>query len=155
LTVVTPILDALLGSVGRFLEHVYLDNAGWLSFIVLAWMGVVAVGQRTVHSVRVALRKAIREYRDQFADLTPEELLPRLRPVYQAACAERRFMPSQRGLWITRCTTEKLRTHVGFTADGLREMMLAVMPPLTAPPGPPLKRSRAKTPRAGHKTGAH
>lgn len=149
--VINPVLDTLLGSVGRFLEHLYLDNGGWLSLVTLAWMAVVAVGQHTVRSVRVALRQAIRQDGDQFAVLSSEELVDRLRIVYEAACAERRFMPSSRGLWITRCTAEKLRTHVGFTAEGLTKMMLAARPELRLQPGRGLKRSTTKTQNAGHR----
>jgi len=155
MSVINPILDTLLGSVGRFLEQLYLQNASWLSIMVLAWMAAVAIGQQTVHSVRVTLRQAIGKDCAQYSLLTPEELLARLQGVYQGACADRRFMPSSRGLWITRCTPEKLRSQVGFTADGLKEMVLSASPSLEPQAGQRLKQRTSKSLRAAHKIGTH
>jgi hypothetical protein len=121
-----PLLDQMLGPIGRFFERLYLDNAVVLGLLIAVWMAVVAVGLHGVYRLRGQQRQWIsRELAERRHDPahpdTAGRVLADLEDTWLAAAGAIRWMPTRRGWWTKRATPLALREAACFTETGVAE----------------------------------
>lgn len=122
-------IQYLLGPVGRGIEALYLNNGLFFSLLLIPWLIIIVFGLHGVSHMRSQLRSWVAEILPNY-DLdqhtTPERMLLALEPRWNEAAARVRFMPTKYGFWTQRATADGLRTHAGFTPEGIDQVITRI-----------------------------
>lgn len=122
-------LQYMMGSVGRTLEALYLNNGLFFSLLLIPWLAFVLIGMQGTAQMRAKLRTWVIELLpayDPDHSKTPERLLLALEPRWNEAAADIRFMPTKHGFWTQRATVDGLRERAGFTPEGIEQLITRI-----------------------------
>ncbi len=126
---INVLIQYSIGPVGRAIEALYLNNSLPASLIVFIWMVVIFFGLRGVSQMRRLLRQWVEEVLPQYNPEnihTPARILATLEPRWNEAAVRVRFMPTKHGFWTQPATPDGLRTPVGFTPEGIDQVITRI-----------------------------